>query len=234
VPTLNQTLGPLWGKAWAGLQFLAGRGPLCLSLNQGGGFVRSRPELERPNIQLYFQAISTFGAKQGTRPLLEPDRFPGYAIGLSSCRPTARGSILIRSSDPLAHPAIRANAYGSEGDVADMLDGVKLIRRLAAQPSLSRITEAELAPGPSVRSDAELIDDFRNRSGTVYHPCGTARMGREIGTSAVDARLRVHGISGLRVADASIFPFVISGNTNAPAMMVAAKAAAMMLEDTRQ
>jgi choline dehydrogenase len=232
IPTLNEALRPWSGKLRAGLEFLAlGRGPLSLSLNQGGGFVRSRPGLDRPDTQLYMQAISTFTAQKGTRPLLEPDPFPGYAIGMSSCRPQSRGSCLIRSADPLAAPVIRANAYSADGDLETMLSGVKVIRHLVSQPALAAITVEELAPGPSVQSDEALIEDFRNRSGTVYHPCGTVRMGRSIGTAAVDARLRVHGIDGLRVADASVFPFVISGNTNAAVMMVAARAAAMILED---
>jgi choline dehydrogenase len=232
VPTLNEVLRPWWGKLRAGAQFLAfGRGPLSLSLNQGGGFVKSRPDLERPNTQLYMQAISTFTAAKGTRPLLEPDPFPGYAIGMSSCRPQTRGTCLIRSADPFEAPSIRANAYGTDSDIQDMLDGVKVVRRIAAQPALRDITVEELAPGAAVQSDEALIEDFRNRSGTVYHPCGTVRMGGDIKVGAVDARLRVHGILGLRVADASVFPFVISGNTNAPAMMVAARAGAMILED---
>ncbi|CAN7681440.1 GMC family oxidoreductase [Rhizobium sp. LjRoot254] len=232
IPTLNQLLRPWWGKLRAGMQFLlAGSGPLGLSLNQGGGFVKSRPDIERPDIQLYFQAISTATARSGTRPLLEPDPFPGYAIGISSTKPQSRGNILIRSAHPFEHPLIRANAYGTEGDLAGMLAGVKLIRRLAAQPALAEITAEELVPGPSVQSDDELTHDFRTRSGTVYHPCGTARMGSDPLTSVVDQRLRVHGIEGLVVADASVFPSIISGNTNAPVMMVASRAAAWLLED---
>ena len=232
IPTLNQLLRPWWGKARAGTEFLLrGSGPLSLSLNQGGGFVRSRSDIERPDIQLYFQAISTVTARLGTRPLLEPDPFPGFAIGLSTTRPRSRGSILIRSTDSFEHPAIQANAYGAEGDLSDMLAGVKLIRRLAAQPSLAEITAEELVPGPSIRSDDDLVSDIRSRSGTVYHPCGTARMGRDPTTSVVDQRLRVHGVEGLVVADASVFPSIVSGNINAPTMMVASRAASWLLED---
>jgi len=232
VPTINQQLGSWWGKLRHGLDFLLfGRGPLSLSLNQGGGFVRSRPELDRPDIQLYFQAVSTVTAKAGTRPLTEPDPFPGYAIGLSSTRPKARGSILIRSINPFEHPEIRANAYGETADAAAMLAGVKLIRRIAAQPALAEITAEELVPGASVQSDAELTNDIRSRSGTVYHPCCTARMGTDPARSAVDPRLRVHGVDSLVVADASVFPAVMSGNTNAPTMMVASRAATWLLQD---
>jgi choline dehydrogenase len=231
IPTINQQLRPWWGKLRHGLEFLLlGRGPLSLSLNQGGGFVRSRPGLDRPDIQLYFQAVSTVTARKGTRPLTQPDPFPGYAIGLSSTRPKSRGSILIRSGDPFDHPSIRANAYGVAEDAESMLSGVKLIRKIAGQPALADITAEELVPGPSVRSDEELSADFRSRSGTVYHPCGTARMGSDPATSVVDPKLRVHGIHGLVVADASVFPAVMSGNTNAPTMMVAARAAAWLLD----
>jgi choline dehydrogenase len=232
VPTVNQQLGPILGKLRHGLEFLfLGRGPFSLSLNQGGGFVRSRPDLDRPDTQLYFQAVSTTMAKAGTRPLTHPDPFPGYAIGISSTRPKARGSILIRSLDPFEHPTIRANAYSEAGDVEAMLAGVKLVRKIAAQPALADITAEELVPGPSVQSDPELTNDFRHRSGTVYHPCGTARMGMDAAASVVDPHLRVHGIDGLVVADASVFPAVISGNTNAATMMVASRAASWLLRD---
>ncbi len=234
VNTLNQTLRPLTGKLLAGLDFLIrSRGPLSLSLNQAGGFVRSRADRKRPDIQLYFQAISTLEAKSGTRPLLAPDPFPGFSLGLSNCRPTSRGSILARSANPFEPPRITPNALATSEDVEAVLDGVKLLRKLAAQPALSEVIEAELAPGPQVRGDDELIADFRLRGGTVYHPVGTCRMAPNPTGGAVDARLRAYGVEGLRVVDASIFPTVISGNTNAAVMMVAAKAAAAILEDAR-
>jgi choline dehydrogenase len=235
IKTLNDQLRPWWGKLAAGLDFLArGRGPLSLSLNQGGGFVRTRPELDRPNIQLYLQAISTLRAKSGTRPLLTPDPFPGFSLGLSNCKPVSRGSIMAQSADPFAPPRIAPNALSAASDVQDMLEGVRLLRRLAAQPALQDVIEAELAPGPDVNGDEALIADFRARSGTVYHPVGTCRMGQNPAQAVVDARLRVHGVTGLRVADASIFPSLISGNTNAAVMMVAAKAGAMILEDATE
>jgi choline dehydrogenase len=235
VKTLNDELRPWWSKLVAGFEFLAlGRGPLSLSLNQGGGFVRTRPDLDRPNIQLYLQAISTLQAKSGTRPLLTPDSFSGFSLGLSSCKPLSRGSIMARSADPFAPPRIAPNALSAASDVQDMLEGVRFLRRLAAQPALRDIIEAELAPGRDVIGDEELIADFRARSGTVYHPVGTCRMGQNPTQAVVNARLRVHGVEGLRVADASVFPSLISGNTNASVMMVAVRAAAMILEDAAQ
>lgn len=227
--SMNAQLRSPVGKLLAGMNFLLrGRGPLCLSLNQGGGFVKSRPDLDRPNIQLYLQAISTFTGKVGTRPLLTPDPFPGFNIGLSTCRPKARGTILAKTSDPAIAPAIRANAYGVAEDRQDMLEGVKLLRLLASQKALAEIIEEELAPGRDVVTDEQLMLDYSRRSGTVYHPCGTARMGPDPKTSVVDPQLKVHGVNGLRVADASIFPAVISGNTNAAAIMVGVKAGLMI------
>ncbi|RFB79421.1 GMC family oxidoreductase [Methylovirgula sp. 4M-Z18] len=234
VPTVNEQLRSLTGKLIAGLNFmLRGKGPLSVSLNQGGGFLKTRPDLDRANIQLYFQAISTFEAKKGTRPLLTPDAFPGFSIGLSNCKPTSRGSILAVSSDPFKPPQINANAFSTDHDVQDMLEGVKFLRVLAQQAPLRDVIDKELAPGPEVASDDDLIADVRKRSGTVYHPCGTCRMGADTKTAVVDARLRVHGLQGLRVVDASVFPSIISGNTNATVMMVAERAAGMILEDQR-
>ena len=234
VPTLNGVLRPWWGKLWAGMQYMfARRGPLSLSLNQGGGFFRTSPDLTRPNMQLYMQAISTITAQQGSRPIHNPDPFEAFSLGLSSCRPTSRGSIMIRSPNPLVPPKINANAYGTEHDIQEMLAAVKFLRRLAATPSLAAVIEEEMAPGPACQSDADLITDIRARSGTVYHPVGTCGMGPNAGSAVVDARLRVHAVEGLRVVDCSIMPNIVSGNTNAAAIMIGAKGAQMILEDAR-
>jgi choline dehydrogenase len=234
VPTYNNILRPWFGKALMGLWYLAlGGGPLAKSINHGGGFFRTRPDLDRPNMQLYFQAFSTLLPKAGERPLLTPDPFPGLSIGLSNCRPTSRGHVRLKSPDPLAHPEIVANAFSTNEDVEEMLLAVKFLRTIAAQPSFARWVDEELRPGPAVQSDAELIDDFRWRSGTVYHPSCTARMGPDAATSVIDARLRVHGVEGLRVVDASSFPNLIAGNTNAPAILMGWKGAEMILEDAR-
>lgn len=232
MPTLNQVLRPWWGKLLVGMQYLALRtGPLSMSMNQGGGFFRSDPSRTRPNMQLYFQVFSTVLPKAGERPILTPDPFPGFSIGLSNCRPSSRGEIMIRSADPTVHPRITVNAYSTESDVAEMLDAVKFLRRIAAQSPMSDIIAEEVLPGPSITSDADLIRDFRKRSGTVYHPVSTCRMGPDATISVVDPRLRVHGISGLRVIDASIFPDNITGNTNAAAILTGWKGAELVLED---
>ncbi|MCB6178985.1 GMC family oxidoreductase N-terminal domain-containing protein [Rhodobacter sp. Har01] len=234
VPTYNNILHPAWGKVLVGLWYLTlGGGPLAKSINHGGGFFRTRPDLDRPNMQLYMQAFSTLIPKAGERPLLNPDPFPGLSIGLSNCRPTSRGHVRITSPDPMAHPSIVGNAYSTREDVAEMLLAVKFLRKIAAQPSFARWVDEELRPGPQVQSDADLTQDFRLRSGTVYHPSCTCRMGPKPATSVIDARLRVHGVQGLRVADASSFPNLIAGNTNAPAILVGWKAAELILADAR-
>jgi choline dehydrogenase len=232
VPTLNSVLRPWWGKALVGARYLlSGTGPLSLSINNGGGFFRTDPTRSRPNMQLYFQAFSTVIPRAGERPILAPDPWPGFSIGLSNARPSSRGEIMIRSANPRDYPKIVANAYSTNHDVDEMLAAVKFVRTIAAQPAIAEVIAEEVLPGPSVQSDANLIDDFRRRSGTVYHPVSTCRMGPDPASSVVDPRLRVHGLSGLRIIDASIFPGNITGNTNAAAIMTGWKGAQMVLED---
>jgi choline dehydrogenase len=230
--TLNQILRPWWGKMLLGMQYLLLRsGPLSLSMNNAGGFFRTDPALARPNMQLYFQAFSTVIPKSGERPILTPDPWPGFSIGLSNCRPSSRGEIMIRSKSPRDYPKIVANAYSTEQDVAEMLAAVKFVRTLASMPAMAENIVEEILPGPSITSDTDLIQDFRSRSGTVYHPVSTCRMGPDATRAVVDPRLRVHGLSGLRIIDASIFPDNISGNTNAASIMTGWKGAEMVLED---
>ena len=232
VPTYNNILRPWWGKLWVGMRyFLGGRGPLAKSINHGGGFFRTSGDQPRPNMQLYMQAFSTLIPKEGERPLLTPDPFPGFSLGVSNCRPTSRGEIMIRSSDPFEHPRIMPNAYSTNHDVDEMLDAVKFLRGIAAQPVLANFIDEELRPGPECRTDEELIADFRQRSGTCYHASGTCRMSDNASQAVIDSRLRVHGVAGLRVCDASVFPNIISGNTNGPSMMVGWKGAELILAD---
>jgi choline dehydrogenase len=230
--TLNQILRPWWGKALVGAQYLLLRsGPLSLSMNNAGGFFRTDPALSRPNMQLYFQAFSTVLPRGGERPILSPDPWPGFSIGLSNCRPSSRGEIMIRSNDPRDYPKITANALSTNSDVEEMLDAVKFVRRIASMPAMADYIVEEILPGPSITSDADLIQDFRKRSGTVYHPVSTCRMGPDAARAVVDTRLRVHGLEALRVIDASVFPENITGNTNAPTIMVGWTGAEMILED---
>jgi choline dehydrogenase len=234
VPTLNQILRPWWGKLAVGMQYLLLRsGPLSLSMNNAGGFFRTDPAMTRPNMQLYFQAFSTVIPKSGERPILTPDPWPGFSIGLSNCRPSSRGEIMLRSSNPRDYPKIVANAYSTNADVDEMLAAVKFVRKIASMPAMAEIIEEEVLPGPSITSDADLIQDFRKRSGTVYHPVSTCRMGPDAARAVVDARLRVHGLENLRVIDASIFPENITGNTNAASILTGWKGADLILEDQK-
>jgi choline dehydrogenase len=170
-------------------------------------------------------------APVGTRPLMQPDPFPGFLLGFNPCRPTSRGEIVVRSADPLAHPAIRPNYLATAQDREAMRTGMRYIRRLAGAPALRDIIEAAITPGAGAGDDAGLDEYTRDNAWTVFHPCGTCRMGKDAAAAAVDPRLRVHGVAGLRVVDASVFPNVTSGNTNAPAIMVAERAADLILED---
>ncbi|RAZ78589.1 GMC family oxidoreductase [Mesorhizobium atlanticum] len=232
LPTLNQILRPWWGKLLVGMQYILLRsGPLSLSMNNAGGFFRTDASMTRPNMQLYFQAFSTVIPKNGERPILTPDPWPGFSIGLSNCRPSSRGEIMIRSSNPRDYPRITANAYSTNADVDEMLAAVKFVRKIAAMPAMAEIIEEEVLPGPSIQSDADLIQDFRKRSGTVYHPVSTCRMGPDVSRAVVDPRLKVHGLDGLRVIDASIFPDNITGNTNAASILTGWKGADLVLED---
>ncbi|MEJ1995519.1 MAG: GMC family oxidoreductase N-terminal domain-containing protein [Limibacillus sp.] len=233
VRTLNDQLRPLHGKLWHGLNYLLRRrGPLSLGVNQAGGFIRTNPEAKRPNMQLYFSPVSYTKAPPGKRPLMSPDPFSGIIMGTQPTRPTSRGHLEIRSADPFEAPAIHPNYLSTNHDVAEQLEGARFLRRLAAAPALAEIIEQEIRPGPAVQSDEEMIADIRARAGTVFHPVSTCRMGADERQSVVSPRLRVHGLAGLRVVDASVFPTVTSGNTNAPTIMVAEKAADMILADT--
>jgi choline dehydrogenase len=237
VPTLNNQLYPWWGKLWAGLRYLATRrGPLSMSVNQAGAFVRSRPDLARPDLHLYFNPLSytTNSAAGGTASkLLNPDPFPAFLLSFNTCRPTSRGRVGLRSADPFDKAVIETNFLSTPEDVAAVSEGSQVVRRIASQPALASVIEREMFPGPERESPEEILEDFRARCGSVYHACSTARMGSDPSRHAVDARLRVHGVQGLRVIDASVFPAVTSGNTNAPVVMVAEKGADMVLQDSR-
>jgi choline dehydrogenase len=230
VATLNQQLRPWYGKLWQGLVYsLTRKGPLSLSVNQAGGFVKTQTDLTYPNIQLYFSPVSYTRAPVGQRPLMNPDPFPAFLVGLSNCRPKSRGQVNIQSADPLQAPKIEPNYLSHDDDVAELLAGVKMLRELAQMPSLTKVIGEEIRPGIDCQTDAQLIDDIRGYAWTVFHPTSTCRMGPDPATSVVDHQLRVHGLQGLRIADASIFPQLICGNTNAACMMVGEKAAHMIL-----
>lgn len=228
-PSLNDDLLPMLGQLRVGLHYLLKRkGPLALSVNQGGGFYRSRPDSTRPDMQLYFSPLSYERAVPGVRALMKPDDFSGFSTGISPCQPTSRGHVAIQSADPAMAPVIVPNYLSTDEDVAAAVAGARFLRKIASTPTFSRLIEDEIKPGRQCQSDADLLEDIRARAYSVFHPCGTCRMGPDPAHSVVDAQLRAHGVEGLRVADASIFPAVTSGNTNAPAILVGEKAAELI------
>ncbi len=234
LPTLNDLLHSWGGKARAGLRYATGRGgPLSLSVNQCGGFIRAKSTSPFPDLQLYFNPLTWTTAVEGKRRLVSPDSFSGFLLSYQPARPTSRGRIDIDSRDPLGPPRIRPNSLSTEADIDSVVAGGRLLQAIVGTSAMRDIIAAPIAPAIEDMDDAALLADFRARSGTVFHPVGTCRMGPDPRDCVVDARLRVHGIKGLRVVDASVFPNITSGNTNAPTIMVAHKAADMIRADQR-
>ena len=230
-PTLNRTLRSWPGRIGAGIQYLLRRsGPLSLSVNQIGGLARSRASLETSDTQLYCNPVSYHPAEGETRKLTLPDPYPGFIMGFNPCRPTSEGFIEIGSSDPHAPPRITTDYLTTQKD----LDGVVSMARLVGRIQDTKAIRDILAEPPDLdltsMAEDEILSDFRQRSTTVYHPCGTCRMGADIKSAVVNANLQVFGIQGLRVVDASIFPNITSANTNAPTIMVAHEAARRILK----
>ncbi len=230
-PTINNELYPLLGKLKVGLQYVFKRkGLLSMSVNQAGGFVRSSEAEAVPNLQLYFNPL-TYTLKPGDGKLMNPDPYAAFSMSFNSCRPESRGHLEISSADPLAKPLIHPNYLDTEKDIQEAIAGCKILRDLSQSEAIKSVIQEETKPGLGIESDDDLLEDFRERAGTIYHAVGTCRMGQDPANSVVDERLRVHGVAGLRVVDASIFPAITSGNTNAPTMMAGEKGAAMILED---
>lgn len=221
--------------AWSMVQgMLFGRGIVTTFPYEGGAFMRTRPELIAPDVQVHFMpalektANLHFPNPFRRKPSTEPDH--GFTLRVGPVNPDSRGTITLRSADPADQPVIRANYLAEDSDRRTMIAGVRMARDVIKQPAFDAYRGREMAPGPGVDSDEEIVDWLRATAMTTFHPVGTCKMGT--GPEAVvDARLRVHGIAGLRVADASIMPIISSGNTNAPAIMIGEKAAEFMLGD---
>jgi choline dehydrogenase len=226
--TLNQLAGSLFGKGRLGLQYLLTRsGPLSMAPSQLGIFARSDPSLETPDLEYHVQPLST--DKLG-EPL---HRFPAVTASVCNLRPASRGTIHIRTADPRQPPAIKPNYLSAETDRQVALRSIKLTRTLMAARAIAHFHPVEVLPGPQVSTDEELLTSIGNISTTIFHPVGTAAMGQS-DMAVVDERLRVHGLDGLRVVDASVMPTITSGNTNSPVIMIAEKAADMIREDARR
>jgi len=233
-PSLNQKLRPVLGKFLVGLEYLFFKaGPLAMSLNQAGGFVKSDPSLEIPDLQLYFSPLSYSTAPQGKRPLMSPDPYPAVRLGFNPTKPTSEGWISLKSSDPFESPKFVGNYLSTKEDKKVMISGMHLMRKFLQTKAMRDIVEEELSPGSDFNDDKSFMDFARSEGGTVFHQCGTCRMGKDISSSVVDESLKVHGIDGLRVVDASIFPRITTGNTNAPSIMVGEKAADIILAEQK-
>jgi choline dehydrogenase len=229
-PTLNSVLGTRVGQLIAGLRFLITRsGPLTLSVNQMGGIVRSSKDLKRPDMQLYFNPLSYSTEAAGKRRLTKPDPWPGFILSFNSCRPTSSGSVTIASADPFSAPNIVFNYLSTNKDCQDVIAGARLIGRIQNSNAMQALIKSEPVFDPSNEDDESILADFRKRAGSVYHPSCTCRMAPEADGGVVDHQLKVHGIKGLRVIDASAFPNITSANTNAPTIMLAWRAADMIL-----
>jgi choline dehydrogenase len=217
--TVNDIMMSSRRMAMMGLQYALFRtGPLTASAGQVGIFTKSRPELEAPDIQFHFIGFSADRPGEGLH------KFSGFSQNICQLRPESRGEILLKSNDPMAAPAIHPNYLAAEIDRTVLVDGLKLARRIAAQPQIRAFIASEYLPGEAIQTDEQLLDYARNYGGTIFHPIGTAKMGQDP-MAVVDHQLRVHGIDALRVADAAIMPTMPSGNTNAACIMIGEKCA---------
>ena len=215
------------GKVIEALRYAATRGGFySLPSAPLVAFLKTRPELETPDIQLH---LVPYTIKDPKRRLLQDS--PGMTIACYQLRPESLGSIHIRSPDPYVHPAIRFNFLADPIDRRTMVDGFRMVRRIASAKVMDGLRGEEISPGPEVESDEEILAWIRGNSETAYHPIGTCRMGPQGRMTVVDDRLRVHGLGGLRVADASIMPTMVSGNTNACAIMIGEKASDLLQQD---
>jgi choline dehydrogenase-like flavoprotein len=225
--TLNDVVNSPLRKVMAGLRYAAFRdGPLSIAAGTSGAFFKTSPRLATPDIQVHFLPFST--DKMGEKL----HAFSGFSASVCQLRPESRGSLRIKSADPAAPPEIRINYLATEADRCANVEGLKILRRILQAPALRRFVVEEVGPGKKVSTDEELLAHCRARGSTIYHPTSTCRMGND-SLAVVDQRLRLRGIQGLRVVDASIMPDLVSGNTNAAIIMIAEKASDMILEDAR-
>jgi choline dehydrogenase len=226
--TTNDDLRTLSGQARIGLKWLInGTGPLGIGINQGGLFTRILPGSRTPDIQFHFGTLSADQAGG------KPHDWSGCTFSVCQLRPESRGAVQITSTDPMQPPSMRPNYLSTEKDRLCAVESIKYARRLAATSALKPYLLSEHRPGDAVRSDDEILQFAREYGATIFHPSGTCKMGSD-SMAVTDARLRVHGIDGLRVVDCSIMPTLVSGNTHAPAVMIAEKASDMILADAKR
>ena len=226
--TLNDLENSWPRKIIAGIRYALFRsGPMASNGIHAGLFTRTDPRLERPDLQINLLEWSTL---ERTKDGIVPHPFPGFTLSPVHLRPDGRGTVRLASPDPLAAPAISFDFLKTDYDMQAVVYGIRLARKIAEQPALKPYIVEEIAPGPATESDDDIAEFLRQTGVSNHHPSSSCAMGTGV-NSVVDPRLRVHGIAGLRVADASIMPVVVGGNTNAPSIMIGEKAAHMILED---
>jgi choline dehydrogenase len=225
--TVNDAINNPVRRVMAGARYALTRsGPLTVAAGTSGAFFKTNPRLATPDIQIHFIPFSTDKMGENLHP------FSGFTATVCQLRPESRGSLKIRSADPFVPPEIRINYLATETDRAAFIDGMRILRNILAAPAMKPYVVNEVYPGSDKTSDEDVLEFCRATGSTVYHPTSTCRMGNDP-LAVVDQRLRVRGIEGLRVIDASIMPDLMSGNTNAPTIMIAEKASDMILEDAR-
>ena len=226
--TLNDIVNHPLRRIMAGAHYAAFRkGPLTIAAGTSGAFFKTNPRLASPDIQVHFLPFST--DKMGEK--LHP--FSGFTASVCQLRPESRGTLRIKSADPTVQPEIRINYLASETDRTTNVEGLKILRKILHAPALKPYVVEEVDPGKRVSTDEEWLGYARQRGSTIYHPTSTCRMGNDP-LAVVDQQLKVRGIEGLRVVDGSVMPDLVSGNTNAPIIMIAEKASDMILQDARQ
>jgi choline dehydrogenase len=222
---LNERANRWLGKAAMGLEYLLFKtGPLTMPPSQLGAFAKSDPAEATPDIEWHVQPLSLDKFGDALHP------FPAITPSVCNLRPTSRGTVRIRGADPMAAPEIRLNYLSTPEDRAVAARSMRFTRRIMQAPALAKYAPSEWRPGVAAQSDEELVKSAGDLGTTIFHPVGTCRMGRDA-LSVVDDRLRVHGIAGLRVIDASIMPRITSGNTNAPTYMIAERGAEFILAE---
>ncbi len=226
-PTLNDEINNPLRKMMMGVEYMLFRtGPMTMAASQVAIFTRTNPAVTRPDIQFHFQPLSSDNPGEGTH------KFSAFTSSVCQLRPSSRGWVKIQSPDPLKHPIIQPNYLSTDQDCQVAVAGMKVSRKIAAMNALASHISEEFDPGKHVISDQQLLEHARSTATTIYHPTSTCRMGVATdSTAVVDARLRVHGLERIRIADASVMPAIVSGNTNAPTIMIGEKCADMIKRD---
>ncbi|HKO68893.1 MAG TPA: GMC family oxidoreductase N-terminal domain-containing protein, partial [Burkholderiaceae bacterium] len=225
--TTNDELRSLYGRAKIGMQWIvARRGPLAVGINQGGCFMRALAESRTPDIQFHVATLSADMAGGAVHP------FSGFTLSICQLRPESRGRVAIKSRDSFEPPSMQPRYLTTELDRRTTVAGMRAARAIAQSAPMRPFVRREVKPGEIAEDDAALLEYARDNGATIFHPSGTCKMGNDA-MAVVDARLRVHGVGGLRVVDCSIMPLLVSGNTNAPAVMIGEKAVDMIREDQR-